>query len=317
MELSSCQMYPLPGAEMNLKNLVEHYTKTELPRLAYSTQAAYLSYLRSQIIPVWGTCNLTDVKAVAVESWLASLTLTNGAKAKCRNILSALFTHACRWEFTDRNPIRFVRQATGRVNKPVVLTNEEINKLLSELPEPAHTAVYVALATGLRVSELLALQWQDIDFDNHTITPQRGIVDNHIGGLKTSTSANPVPASKEVTAVLARWRAVTLHNKPDDWLFPSPRMGGRQPLWQDSLMRKVVWPAAKRAEITKKIGWHTFRRSLATLLVDKNAPIKLTQEIMRHANARITLEVYAQATMAAKQELQSQVVSEWGADRQP
>jgi site-specific recombinase XerD len=76
-------------------------------------------------------------------------------------------------------------------------------------------------------------------------------------------------------------------------------------------MRKVIWPAAKRAGITKRIGWHTFRRSLATLLVGVGAPVKLTQEIMRHANSRITLELYAQSTMAAKQELQGRVVSEW------
>src|SRR3984957_1791649 len=78
--------------------------------------------------------------------------------------------------FTDRNPITHVRQATQRATQPVVLTNAEITALLSELREPARTAVFLALATGLRVSELLALQWQDIDFSNNTLTPTRGIV---------------------------------------------------------------------------------------------------------------------------------------------
>jgi integrase len=76
-------------------------------------------------------------------------------------------------------------------------------------------------------------------------------------------------------------------------------------------MRKVVWPAAKRAGITKRIGWHTFRRSLATLLIDKDAPVKLTQEIMRHASSRVTLELYQQVSMKAEQALQARVVSEW------
>jgi integrase len=76
-------------------------------------------------------------------------------------------------------------------------------------------------------------------------------------------------------------------------------------------MRKVVWPAAKRARVTKRIGWHTFRRSLATLLIDKDAPGKLTQEIMRRANSRVTLELYQQVSMTAKQGLQARVVSEW------
>ena len=122
-----------------------------------------------------------------------------------------------------------MRQATQRAKQPVVLSNGEITLLLAELPEPAHTAVFLALATGLRVRELLALQWQDVDFPNNTITPVRGIVDNVIGGPKTVSSAAPVPASKEVTDLLARWKARTLYSQQTDWLFPSPTMGGKQP----------------------------------------------------------------------------------------
>jgi len=299
------------GAGMNLKQLVTHYTQNELPRLAFSTKAAYVSYLNSWIIPTWGNLNLREVKAVQVESWLATLPLKNGSRAKIRNIMCSLYSHACRWEFTDRNPITHVRQATQRASQPVILSNDEITRLLTELPEPARTAVYVALATGLRVSELLALQWADIDFSNHTLTPVRGIVDNHVGGLKTVASGSPVPASQEVTDTLARWHATTLYPAPTDWVFPSPKMGGKQPYWQDSMMRKIIWPAAKRAGLSKRIGWHTFRRSLASLLVVESPDMKLTQEILRHANARITMELYAQSTMPAKQELQARLVSKW------
>src|SRR5208282_3134761 len=49
---------------------------------------------------------------------------------------------------------------------------------------------------------------------------------------------------------------------------------------------------ASEAGITKRIGWHTFRRSLATLLIDVGALVKLTQEIMRHADSRVTIELY-------------------------
>jgi integrase len=296
---------------MSLKELVEHYLQNELPRLAFSTAEAYKSYLKLWIVPQWGDHQLQEVKAVQVETWLQSLTLKNGTKSKIRNIMCSVYSHACRWEFTERNPILHVRQATQRSTQPVILSNAEITKLLAELGEPARTCVFVALATGLRVSELLALQWQDVDFSANTITPARGIVDNHVGGLKTVASAAAVPASQEVTDALARWHDVTLYKEPTDWVFPSPKMGGTQPYWQDSLMRKVIWPAAKRAGIKKTIGWHTFRRSLASFLVGRGADVKLTMEILRHANPRITLELYAQSTMPAKQQLQAQVVREW------
>jgi len=312
MIISERQIAPLLRSEMTIKDLVKHYTQHELPRLAFSTGAAYQSCLKNWIVPEWGNHKLAEVKAVAVEAWLGTLPLANGSKTKVRNVMCSLFSHACRWEFTDRNPITHVRQAANRAKQPVILSNSEITKLLAELGEPARTAVYVALATGLRVSELLALQWQDIDFSNNTITPARGIVDNHIGGLKTVSSAAPVPCSEQVAATLAQWKSCTLYSQPKDWVFPSPKMGGTQPFWQDSLMRKVIWPAAKRAGIAKRIGWHTFRRSLASLLVGEGAPVKLTQEMMRHANARITLELYAQSTMSAKNALQAQLVSKWG-----
>jgi integrase len=70
------------------------------------------------------------------------------------------------------------------------------------------------------------------------------------------------------------------------------------------MLRRIIRPAAIRAKITKSIGWHTLRRTLATLLVGQGTSIKLTQEILRHANSRITLELYAQSNMAAKLEAQ-------------
>lgn len=133
---SECQSDPLHGAVMTLKQLVEHYIEHELPRLAFSTQCAYQSNLKSWIVPTWGKHQLGEVKAVQVESWLLSLPLKNGTKSKIRNILCSLFSHACRWEITDRNPIIHVRQATQRAKQPAVLTNAEITALLSELGGP-------------------------------------------------------------------------------------------------------------------------------------------------------------------------------------
>ena len=63
-------------------------------------------------------------------SWLGTLPLANGTKAKLRNLMHALFSHAMRWEFFVHNPITLVRQSAKRVRVPDVLTIEEIGKLL-------------------------------------------------------------------------------------------------------------------------------------------------------------------------------------------
>lgn len=91
-------------------------------------------------------------------------------------------------------------------------------------------------------------------------------------------------------------------------MFGSPEKSGQQPYWPDSLLRKVIRPAALRAGINKRIGWHTFRHSFATLLKANGEDVKVVQESLRHANSRITLDTYTQAESAAKRKAQAKVV---------
>src|ERR1700693_3975245 len=107
--------------------------------------------------------------------------------------MSALFNHAMRYEWTDKNPIRLVRQSAKRQKTPDVLTAEEIRALLAELDGPYYVMAFLAAVTGLRVSELLALKWEDVRFDSGEIVLSRGIVCQHIGPLKTAASQKPVP----------------------------------------------------------------------------------------------------------------------------
>ena len=90
-----------------------------------------------------------------MEQWLRSLKYANGSKAKARNIMSAVFNHAVRWEWLDVNPIRMVRQSAKRTRMAIVLSIEQIAALLRILKEPTRTMVFLAVFTGLRVGELL------------------------------------------------------------------------------------------------------------------------------------------------------------------
>jgi integrase len=77
-------------------------------------------------------------------------------------------------------------------------------------------------------------------------------------------------------------------------------MNGKQPYWPESPLKCFVQPAAKRLGIAKQIGWHSFRRTFATLLKGSGEDVKTVQELMRHASSRLTLDVYAQALTPAK-----------------
>ncbi|HZQ67770.1 MAG TPA: tyrosine-type recombinase/integrase [Terriglobales bacterium] len=117
-----------------------------------------------------------------------------------------------------------------------------------------------------------------------------------------------MPLDAGLAEVLLFWRARTPYNQNQDWVFGSPEKSGQQPYWPDSLLRKVIRPAALRAGINKRIGWHTFRHSFATLLKANGEDVKVVQESLRHANSRITLDTYTQAESAAKRKAQAKVV---------
>jgi integrase len=222
--------------------------------------------------------------------------------------MHAIFVHAMRWEFFDRNPLSLVRQSAKRVKVPDVLTIEEIGKLLLELREPWRTAVYVAVTTGLRVSELLALKWGDVNFAAGEIYLSRGIVRQHIGEMKTEASRKPVPMDAGLADVLACWREIAPYNQDGDYIFASPDKRGKQPYWPTAGMEDHVRPAARRAGIQKRMGWHLFRHTFGTLVNSKGADVATTQGLMRHSNASITMDKYVQAVTPAKRAAQSRLV---------
>jgi integrase len=294
-----------------LTELVTHYIDKELSadgNKAYSTREVYGSYIKTWILQKWGRYGLSDVRTVAVEEWLGTLPLANGSRAKIRNIMSAIFNHAIRYEWLNRNPITLVRQSAKRERLPDVLTAEEVGALLGELNDPCRTAVLLAATTGLRVSELLALKWSDVDFTMGEIRPCRAIVDQVVGNLKTEASGKAVPIDLALAEVLLDWRGRCPYNQDRDFLFGSPDMDGQQPYWPDSLLRKVIRPAVARAGISKHIGWHSFRRTLATLLQANGVSVKATQDMLRHASSRLTMDLYAQSIPADRRAAQSGVI---------
>ena len=85
-------------------------------------------------------------------------------------------------------------------------------------------------------------------------------------------------------------------------------MKGKQPYWPDNLMKRYIRLVARKAGITKNIGWHTFRHSFGTLLKANGKDVKTVQELLRHVNSRITLDVYTQAVNSHRRAAQSKVV---------
>ena len=136
----------------------------------------------------------------------------------------------------------------------------------------------------------------------------RSIWHQVLGNCKTEASAKPVPMDSYMAEDLLRWRRQSVYASDDHYVFASETMKGKQPYWPDNLMKRHIQPVAKAIGIHKKIGWHTFRHSFGTLLKANGEDVKTVQELLRHANSRITLDVYTQAVNSNKRAAQSKVV---------
>jgi len=300
------------AAPLTVDQIIAHYKDIELADTnskTARTKEVYQHQLDNVISPRWGSHRLTDVKPIAVEKWLDEMAVAPGTKAKTKGVMSIVFQHAMRYEWTTMNPIRLVRQSAMPRVEEIVLSAVEISALLSELYDPFYTLILLVSVTGLRRGELFGLKWEDVDFQEAEIRIVRSIVDQVEGPPKTLASRRPVPMSSELSSALVNWRKQTTFSGSGDWVFASPSAVGKKPYWPDAVLKRHVFPAAERAGITKRIGWHSFRRTLATLLQASGASVKTTQELLRHASPLMTMGTYAKAVTADKRLAQENVAS--------
>ena len=144
-----------------LNTLWEHYCREELPLKEISTQDAYLVYGKNWILPRWGTLLLEDIKTIEVERWLRAAEVADGTKAKIKCVMSAVFSHAVRWEFCGHNPISSgipvgtggqrgpstgVRVSAKRQKSPLVLSPEEVILGLAQLEFRDQILVFLDLS---------------------------------------------------------------------------------------------------------------------------------------------------------------------------
>ena len=297
---------------ITIGDLVQHFRqrelRTEFAWRTFSTRNSYEGNLRKWIVPRWNEHPTKTLKAGEVELWLRSLPLARASCAKLRNLMSMLFNHGVRHGICDTNPIRLVRQGAKRKKIPIVLTSDEVRRLIEALPLRERTLVLMAAGTGLRMSELFALKWGDVHFDRHEISVTRSIVFQVVGPCKTEASQRPIPMDDCLAEALEVWRAQSHYRADSDWVFASVNSGGRLPYWGQPIMRKIIRPIAINLGISGRLGWHTFRHTYSTLLRATGADIKVMQELLRHASARVTLDTYTQAITDKKRRAQTKVV---------
>jgi possible phage integrase len=228
------------------------------------------------------------------------------------NKLKAFINYMYKMEYIAKKPTDKVILPKKEIPKKENYWNkEELNFFLdfckNKKKQIYYTAYYVLAYTGLRIGELCALTWGDIDFNASTINIDKTVTINEsrqliIGDTKTLSSTNVITIDATTISVLKEWKAYRFslgRAKPEDIVFDAD---GEAPYCfyhrlLDNFRRDV-----KRSGL-KRITLHGLRHTHATLLFDAGVTIKAISERLRHAQYSITADIYTHLTEDNKKEV--------------
>ena len=299
------------GSATNFSRYVETtYIPVVMPLLATSTRVRVKGVLQNYLCPAFGKMCLRDLTPLTIQRYFSNMAtspLTHESRDKIRDVLSGVLGSAVQYGLLVSNPVENVRMPAERRgrnrNKPYVKP-EQFDELLSRIPEPYATMVYVAIYTGLRVSELAGLRWNDIGAD--CITIDERFCRGDWGAPKSEASNTTMGCIPGVIQRIHRLKLLTVEVKaglavrkyrvvksdgPNDLVFQSVRTG--KPLRDNNILVRFIKPAARAMDLPW-VNWRSLRTSHAVWLKLVGADVKDAQAQMRHSRASTTLDIYQQ-----------------------
>lgn len=242
---------------------LDEYLKSSKRRLEKSTFRDYNSATESHLKPFFGHMRLVDVTSSIVKGWIAELTIS---PKRVNNILvpiRAVFEDAYLDEVIDRNPFSRIKNLSFRTEEPQPFSPDEVKAILKVLPEQGKNLIQFAFCTGLRTSELIALEWRDIDWINSKVRVRRASVNKVIKFPKTKAGERDVKLFPLAIDALNNQKKFTYI--ADNRIFNNPRTN--TPWETDGQIRKTLWqPALKNAGVLYRNPYQTRHTYASTLL---------------------------------------------------
>jgi integrase len=286
------------------------YKPTVLPLMSASTRDRYENIVKNYLIPAFGKECLRDLTPMALQAYfsgMASSPLSHESKDKIRDVLSSILGSAVTYGLLVRNPMENVKlppEKRGKKRIKPYITPEQFHELDNRIAEPYATMVYVAVYTGLRVSELIGLRWDDVG-DDFLMVDER-CCRGDWGAPKSEASNSAIPVNAAVIHRIQRLKTLnvevraghaTRHYKvvktagPGDLVFQSVRTGAA--MRDNNILTRHIKPTSRTIGLGF-VNWRCLRTSHATWLKMAGADVKDAQAQMRHSRASTTLDIYQQ-----------------------
>jgi integrase len=269
--------------------------------LAPRTIESYLDTLDRHVLRILGaSTKAAAVRPADLRRMLDRLQAEGLSRWYIHGILtatSAMFRFAVRRDLLESNPVRGLergdRPSPRRRAEARYLDRGEIDRLLDELSNGFRPVAAACAFAGLRVSEALALRWQDVDFASGLL---------HVPGTKTAASKQPVPMTSALVSELQAHRS----RRPgvgEALVFRTSDGKARRRHAVANAVRVAGTAAGLNPDGVKPVAPHDLRHSCAGLLFAAGVPVPKVAAILRHASPRITLAVYAGLVESQRAEL--------------
>jgi len=210
-------------------------------------------------------------------------------------VLSAIFkdAQANRWRIDDPT-VHIERERKPRREERPLLNPEEASRLIAEARGVFQLAIEMALKTGARKGELLALRWSDLDLREGTMSIRRTVRKGRFTDPKTAGSRRTIELPSDLVRRLREYRVASPYSKDSDLVLCSPR---GTPLGHGTLDHVGLRPALRRAGLPA-MRWHDMRHSAASILISMGWDCAEVSQRLGHSSPAITLKVYVRAFRA-------------------
>ena len=294
---------------LHFSALAEHYLKADFGMDAVrpkteGTTSNTQQIVRQHLVPRWGNEIAEDIKPLDLQRWLKSLHSDKGLAwttvSKIRSVMLRIYKVGILHELVSKNPAQPVETRSTTNYRAIVITPQQTRSILRTLSSPLHRIlVFTCAATALRSSELLALRWADIRFEDERIRVSKRWLRGKDGATKTASSDGFVPLHPRLGRHLKAWHSRTPYGKDTDFVFPSFKANGRVPLSPSVFVADHLRTAAVGAGVKvpegHRFGLHNLRHSLSNWMVNKaKVEPKTVQGILRHSRIQTTLDLYTQ-----------------------
>lgn len=270
------------------------------------TLEAHRYYLNQHLLPAFGERRIGSISTDDVAEFLLALRQSGCSPKTTANSLATLrmiVAYARRHDWIAADPIEKLEaderpHALHRQHR--VLGRDEIERLLAAAPTAYRPMIATGLYTGLRISEVLGLVWDDVDLTAGVIHVRAQLSRAHRGeparrvAPKTVASLRDVPLVPQLAELLVSQRARARTRSSDDWVFPT---SNGTPHGQRNLCRRGLQRAADKAGLnssdTPRLRFHDLRHTFAShLIIDLQLDVAQVSRILGHASTTITLDVY-------------------------